>query len=260
MAGGMVHTTVDDEAQWAVGIARRIQVNAPNQRVGVIARSAPRRRFVDEAFAASGLAWHRWDDGVLDTDTARIVKALLSRLKVEELGASLDPIDYLRMAAGIDGIQDPSGREALADALDWCHDLLHQGVSADDVRSRIRIGDESTLITSPGVHLLTGHAGKGQQFDWVVVVGAEDGAIPDFRATTLHALAEEARVLAVMISRARHGVVLMSAHSVPAANSGVAYPKQPSRFWNQLGTANPLGPDEVNAWLDAADWGAIAAR
>ena len=260
VAGGMVHGTVGDEADWTVDFARKVLVKAPGQRIGVIARSASRRRFVDAALAASDLRWHRWDDGVLDTDTARVVKAMLSRLNVAELNAAPDPVEYLRMASGIDNVQDPSGREALADALAWCLDLLQQGVSVADVRGRIRIGDESTLITVAGVHLLTGHAGKGQQFDWVVVVGAEDGAIPDFRANTADELAEEARILAVMISRARHGVVIMNAESVPAASTGVPYGKNPSRFWKQLADSEPLGPAEIDKWLDAADWPAIAAR
>ena len=41
------------------------------------------------------------------------------------------------------------------------------------------MGDDTTLITVPGVHLLTGHIGKGQQFDWVIVIGAEEGCIPN---------------------------------------------------------------------------------
>ena len=36
---------------------------------------------------------------------------------------------------------------------------------------------------------LTGHIGKGQQFDWIVVVGAEEGSNTDFRAKDV---AEEA--------------------------------------------------------------------
>lgn len=260
MAGGMVHPTVEDEAAWAVEFAREVTTRAPGHRIGIIARSVPRRRFVDEAFAASDLPWHRWDDGVLDTDTARIVKAMLSRLDIRNLSAASDPVEYLRVAAGMDSIQDPSGREALADALAWCLDLHQMGVRPSDIRGRIRVGDQATLITVPGVHLLTGHVGKGQQFDWVVVIGAEDGAIPDFRAKTTEAVAEEARVLAVMISRARHGVVIMNAQSVPAASTGVSYQKDSTRFWRQMLKAHPLGPEEITAWIDSVDWVAASAR
>ena len=42
------------------------------------------------------------------------------------------------------------------------------------VEKRIQVSDTDSLITRGGVHLLTGHAGKGQQFDWMVVVGLEE--------------------------------------------------------------------------------------
>ena len=56
--------------------------------------------------------------------------------------------------------------------------------------------------------MLTGHKGKGQEFDWVFVVGLEAGHIPDFRSHTDEAQAEELRILHVMVSRARYGVVV----------------------------------------------------
>lgn len=37
------------------------------------------------------------------------------------------------------------------------------------VEKRIQVGDADSLITRGGLHLLTGHAGKGQQFDRMVV-------------------------------------------------------------------------------------------
>lgn len=122
------------------------------------------------------------------------------------------------------------------------------------------MGDNTTLITVPGVHLLTGHVGKGQQFDWVIVIGAEEGCIPDFRATTEDALAEEARVLSVMISRARHGAVVMRAQSVPAASSGVVYSKRESRFLASLRNSNPLDAGGIIEWFKITDWGVIASR
>ena len=56
-------------------------------------------------------------------------------------------------------------------------------------------------------HLLTAHKGKGQEFDWVVILGLEDGHVPDFRSSTLEEHEEELRVLHVMASRARYGLV-----------------------------------------------------
>jgi DNA helicase II / ATP-dependent DNA helicase PcrA len=259
LAAQVAFDTTEAEADWVVKCARFVLKAAPHHRIGIIARTGPRRRFVDAAVEASELPSFRWDDGVLDTDTARMLKALLSRLNIGAFRAATDPITHLRTAAGLDGIQDPSTREALGNALNWCCDLLHQGLDARAIKSRIRVGDESTLLSVPGVHLLTGHVGKGQQFDWVLIVGAEDGCIPDFRAKSQPALQEEARILSVMLSRARHGAVMTHARNVAAASTGAVWGKQPSRFWS---TVSPACRDSAAAvaWLKAAPWQEIAAR
>jgi DNA helicase-2/ATP-dependent DNA helicase PcrA len=250
----------ENEANWAVGFARYVLERAPRHRIGIIARTLSRRRFVDAALAATDLPFHRWDDGILDTDTAQIVAAMLARVDASLWQTSKDPFEYLRLAAGIDEVQDPSTREALVDAIGWCNDLLRDGVSAAEIRSRIRIGDDKTLLNASGVHLLTGHVGKGQQFDWVVVMGAEEGCIPDFRAATSDELAEEARVFGVMISRARHGVVILHSRQVQAA-SGVMYGKQSSSFLADLSdTEVCLTLADGVRWLKEADWQSIAAR
>lgn len=256
LAGGAAFNNVNEEAQFAVNFAQYVLGHAPLQRVAIIARTGPRRRFVDSLIESSGLEFHRWDDPVLDTDTAKAIKALLSRLDVAAFHAAPDAITYLREQAQFDAVQDPSSRTSLAGALGWCVDLLRDQCSPTEIRGRVRVGDEHTLLNVPGVHLLTGHVGKGQQFDWVVVVGTEEGCIPDFRSADV---AEESRILSVMISRARHGVVVTRSASVPT-NSGWAKPRKPSRFWSQLGTANLQDVSSVNAWLTSVDWQAVADK
>jgi DNA helicase-2/ATP-dependent DNA helicase PcrA len=64
----------------------------------------------------------------------------------------------------------------------------------------------------PGVHLLNAHIGKGQEFDWVMVMGMEDGVVPDFRATDERAQEEELRTLHVMLSRAKFGLAITAAN------------------------------------------------
>lgn len=259
LAGGLTFAEVNAEAQYAIDFARYVLGRAPNQRIGIIARTGPRRRFVDSLIESSGLEFHRWDDPVLDTDTAKAIKALLSRLDVAGFWASPDPLAYLRDQAHFDTVQDPSLRTNLGEALSWCLDLLRDRCSPAEIRGRIRVGDEHTLLSVAGVHLLTGHVGKGQQFDWVVVIGAEDGCIPDFRATSPTVLSEEARLLSVMISRARHGVVVSYAQRVPA-QSGRVFPKSPSRFWSTLTKGELVNSSGINGWLGNADWVAIAKR
>lgn len=247
------------EAQWALWLAGEILKRAPHHRVGLICRNAPRREVLDALAEHSGLPVFRWDDGVLDTETARLVKVALVRIKLDDLFAAPDPIEYLRRAAEIDTIPDVDTRRFLADALVWCLDKLRDGQTPAQIRDRIRVGDQETLLGAAGVHLLSGHVGKGQQFDWVVVVGAEDGVVPDFRSSTNEEIMEEARVLSVMISRARHGVAVT--HSVRITDKyGRTRIKEPSRFFQYLGTAGPTGHSGVSAFIDTAAWDAIAGR
>lgn len=259
LAGSVAHQTADAEAAWIVEVARALLARVPNQRIGVIARTGPRRRFVDEAFAQSDVPCFRWDDGVLDTDVAKLIKAMLTRFDLLKFGSATDKVAFLRSAVGIEAISDVDVLKGTVDALGWVHDLLSISVTPQEIRGRIKVGDSSTLITSSGVHLLSGHVGKGQQFDWVVVVGVEEDFIPFSMATTPGEISEEARVLSVMISRARHGVILSRANSVPT-NGGYPRARTASRFLGQIASGTPLGKEETLAWLNAVDWNAIAVR
>lgn len=248
------------EARWALWFARAVLEQAPSHRIGLICRNAPRREVLDALAEQAGLPVFRWDDGVLDTETARLIKTMLVRIRVDDLFAAADPLAYLRAAAEIDSVLDVDVRRYLADALVWCLDKLRDGLTPAQVRERIRVGDQETLLTAAGVHLLSGHVGKGQQFDWVVVVGAEDGVVPDFRSTgSNEQVNEEARVLSVMVSRARHGVVVTHASQV-ADRFGKIRTKQPSRFFHYLATSGPTGHAGVTAFVRDVDWVAIAAR
>lgn len=259
LAGSVAHQSAESEAEWIVKVARAILTRTPGQRIGVLARTAPRRRFVDAAFAVTDVAHYRWDDGVLDTDTAKLVKAMLARFDLVAYTAAPDKVAFLRDAVGFESITDVDIRKSMADALGWVQDLLSDAVKPDDIRGRIKIGDSSTLITSAGVHLLSGHVGKGQQFDWAIVVGLEEDFIPFSMATTPDETAEEARVLSVMISRARHGVILSRASSVPT-NGGYPRSRTPSRFLGSIAAASPLDAPGIVEWFRRADWDAIGRR
>ncbi|MCF6746266.1 ATP-dependent helicase [Blastococcus sp. KM273128] len=254
------HRTAEDEAGWVVKLAKAVLSRAPDQRIGVISRIGSRRRFADATFAAEdGMEVHRWDDGVLDTDTARRMKSVLAGMDAAAVLAADDSIEFMRDLAGFHEVQDPADRLALADALSWALDLLTQGETPAAVSNRIRIGNNSTLLTKPGVHLLSGHAGKGQQFDWVVVIGLEEGNVPFFEAKSEEALLEEARVLSVMMSRARHGLVLSHAAAVPAL-TGRIFTKEPSRFLTADLRATLNDANELVRWFEAAPWAEIAKR
>ena len=252
-------STTDIEAASVTRLVQRILDAAPNHRVGVISRIKSRLRFIDPAIEASGLSLYRWDDGVLDTDTARLVRALLRRLDAVELTSVTDKLTYLRDLAAFERVEEPDTRKALADALGWVLDRLNEGLTPTQVAARIRVGDQTTLLNAPGVHLLSGHVGKGQQFDWVVVVGAEDGNIPFFLAESDAEKREEVCILSVMLSRARHGAFVTYTRSVPTL-VGDPRDRALSPFWAALMASGARTGPAIKEWLDQADWDAIGNR
>lgn len=260
MAASIQFASSDAEAKWAVDVSKFVLNRAPHHRIGVLSNIGSRRRFADRAFAASGLPVHRWDDGVLDTDTARIMRKVLGAWSPGEFAGSADSVEYLRVVTGFDGIQDPNVRQGLTGAINWACDLLQAGESATSVRARIRIGDATTLLNVNGVHLLSAHVGKGQQFDWVIVLGLEQGSMPFFKAVTVEAIAEEARVLAVMMSRARHGLILTHATSVETL-AGRQRPQESSIFVSDVVKAQGvLTHADAVSWIKNADWEALGQR
>jgi DNA helicase II / ATP-dependent DNA helicase PcrA len=250
-----------DEADWAIGLARQVCAWAPRQRVAVIARTKTRRRFVDDLIASvTGMDCYRWDDPVLDTQTAPLLRQALHRATAAAYRQAPDRLAYLRDVAQAADVQDPDVRGLLVDALDWAADLLDEGASPAEVAARIKVGDGDTLLTRPGLHLLTAHVGKGQQFDWVIAIGLEEGILPDFRAKTAAQRAEEARVFSVMMSRARHGLVVSSARDVPDL-SGRSWQRDPSGLLRHLaGVAECRDANGLDAWLRSAHWAAIDAN
>ena len=234
---------------------------APQQRIGISARLKRRRQLVDEMIAASGLPYCIWDDGVLDKSIAQKIRSMLRGLSLSEFHSADDQLAFLRQAVAFDNEQDPDERTALSSAVDWCLDLLQKDLNPDTIQRRIQIGDNDSLITRAGVHLLTGHAGKGQQFDWMVVIGLEEDYLPSYQAIQAGdnsaMMGEEARTLAVMLSRARHGVLVTSSSVI----SGDFIPnKRQSRFLTDLLPAVICDRQQIHDWFTEADWKAIAER
>ena len=261
VAARLSFATAAEEAQTVLATAGQILIEAPGQRVAIIARTKLRRRFADTAAAvATDLASYRWDDPIFDTETAPLLRRALGRVTVQGFEHAKDETAYLHEAAQVGAVQDPDTREFLVDALAWAADLLRDGHTPEAITARVTVGDGDTLLTRPGVHLLTGHVGKGQQFDWVFIIGLEEGCLPDFRAKSPPELAEEMRVLSVMISRGRHGVVLSTAQQVPDRNGRIWW-RDPSQFLSPFdGLDECRDRSRLRQWLSSADWKAITNR
>ncbi len=263
-AGCLHFTDTKEEARYITQICAGIlsQERAPQQRIGIAARTKFRRRFVDDAIERSGLQYSLWDEGVLDSSIAQKIRIMLSQITLEDFRNADNPRELLRQLACLADEQDPDERTGHSNAIDWCFDLLQTGITPDQVKKRIQVGDADSLITRGGVHLLTGHAGKGQQFDWMVVVGLEEDNLPIYhavKANSAPALAEEARTLAVMLSRARHGVLVTSSGVVPDAYDPRRQ-KRKSRFLDNIAPVMMSDNSQIREWLTSVDWQAIAAK
>ncbi len=80
------------------------------------------------------------------------------------------------------------------------HDFLEQVALVESEYSQ----NEKTQKTKQGVHLMTLHQAKGLEFDYVFIVGLEEGTLPHSRALLdIHELEEERRLFYVGVTRAK---------------------------------------------------------
>ncbi|GAB2448767.1 hypothetical protein GCM10027062_32630 [Nocardioides hungaricus] len=193
--------------------------------VGVISRAGWRRQDIDDVFAGeSDFTVRRWDLALEDPRVVALIRETVASLS---RGATLEAAHD----AVLDAV-DPSDVDTLEQVDDAFVALGQtQASTARGALRSIRVADPKQAV-GPGVHLLNAHTGKGQQFDWVFVIGLEEGHLPGKRNSQGQALAEEQRVLLVMLSRARHGLVV----SRVRMNDGRygPYAATQSRWWKTL--------------------------
>lgn len=213
------------EAELLGRLAGTILGRNPEASIGIIVRAAWRREAIDSVFAETkDLPVRRWDLAIEDPAIVSLIQSTVATLP---LGASI--VDA-RLAV-LDTV-DPADVE-VRELVDNAFDTLEQSDAATAkaaVRS-IRTSDSKEAI-GPGVHLLNAHTGKGQQFDWVFVVGLEEGHLPGRRNSQGEALAEEQRVLLVMLSRARYGLVVTRTRMTDGMYG--PYQAKQSRWWPSL--------------------------
>lgn len=207
-----------------------LEENAPREiSIGVMTRMKPGGRrdvFLDRA-TALGLDVETWDHPLHRPEVVRLLRKHLDgvlatvadpRTQVEEL--------YLRCFGEVPA-ENASTLIDLRDAADELADLINEEELRELV-SRIRISSDVGMPVGPGVHLLTGHTGKGQGFDKVVILGFEEGQIPSFFVKNLPdsdpRVKEELALLHVMASRAKEELVFT------LCDSTNGYRQSPSRW------------------------------
>ncbi len=233
--------TTADEASAIAAISEQIVKADPTASVGVITRSGWRRGEIDKAFASMpDVPCRRWDLAIEDP-------AILNRLRAAVAGMPKG-ITFEDALGRVVATIDPSD----VDTVEQVEDAFEQLAAADagGVRAALqqfRLRQDDAPI-EPGVHLLNAHTGKGQQFDWVFIPGLEEGHLPDRRSSAGAALAEEERVLLVMLSRAKHGVVVTYVQTLTGMYG--PYPSKPSRWLGGLSATATMTWPQLEAHLD----------
>lgn len=230
------------EAELLTRLAGSILSQVPEASIGVIARAGWRRDDIDAAFAQEkAFPVRRWDLAIDDPGTASLIQSTVAALP---RGAS---IAEARLAV-LDAVDpaDVDTRELVDDSFNTLE--KSDATTARAAVRSIRLADTTQSI-GPGIHLLNAHTGKGQQFDWVFVVGVEEGHLPGKRNSQGAALAEEQRVLLVMLSRARHGVVVTRTRMANGMYG--PYQARQSRWWSGI-HAEFSSPEEIQAHLETS--------
>ncbi|MFT0848886.1 ATP-dependent helicase [Actinomycetaceae bacterium L2_0104] len=231
VGGGCSATLVledrEEEASVISDLTAKILSCDPEASVGIISRAAWRRKEIDQAFATeTRFPVRRWELAIEDPAVVALIQSTVATLpRGASLGdARIAVLDSLDPA-------DVDTREQIDDAFEVL-EQSNASTARAAVRS-IRVSDPKQNI-GPGVHLLNAHTGKGQQFDWVFVIGMEEGHLPGKRNSHGVALAEEERVLLVMLSRARQGLVVTRARMAKGMYG--PYAAKESRWWPLLRT------------------------
>lgn len=194
------------ESEWVSQTCESILRRCPTHRVGIITRTAFRAQSIKQTFESRGIEYIDWGDGLFGAKTVGVLQGVCDSLPDELPTKMSDCWSLIKQnAIAIQGA--PS--EELEDACGWLFNQLmqHGRSQLPDIKKRLNRQKGKTIVTNGGIHCLTGHAGKGQQFDWVFILGLEQGTLPFYKAISPEEVQEEARVLSVMISRAKIGVI-----------------------------------------------------
>ncbi|MCX4752430.1 UvrD-helicase domain-containing protein [Kitasatospora purpeofusca] len=223
----------DDEARALVPEIRQQLEAQPDLTIGVVARRTTRLNELITALDADGIAFQNWQ---LDTHQPEIV-GLLQRHVREATARQIAPEAQLQRLAELCQADLPVDAAEASDHLSGAIASLREQLDADmtvaQAVATCSAAQASEAPVTPGLHLLSGHAGKGQEFDVVYIVGLEEGQIPDFRSTTDALLAEELRVLHVMASRAKKRLVCTRVENRWCTETWYKA-EGPSRWWHLL--------------------------
>lgn len=199
----------EHEAEALLELIARIRCDE-SLSIGVVARRSARMNDLRRAAAARGVDFYDWGAPTHVLRVVDLLKKHVPQAQRQDINGQIDTLERL-CRESVD-LADAETLDEIAAACTALREAVDTGATFAEAVAQCRSAPDSDAPVSPGLHLLTGHVGKGQEFDWVVVIGLEDGHVPDFRNTFGEELQEELRVLHVMVSRARYGLVITSAN------------------------------------------------
>jgi len=183
--------------------------------VGIVSRRSSRLSQLRDHFQARGVPYEDW---TVPTHDAEVVELLYMNLEVslssaDNAGDQLAALRESCLSAAEPWDIDTRGE--IEGAIEELAQSISRGATLREAVQACRRLERIDGPVRAGIHLLNAHVGKGQEFDVVVVVGLEQGLVPDFRASDPDSLMEERRTLHVMLSRARQALVVTCAtHAV----------------------------------------------
>jgi DNA helicase-2/ATP-dependent DNA helicase PcrA len=231
------------EAAGIVALTDRLAAKHPNDRIGVICRAEYRRKPLERAYVEAMHPPQYWD---IALDTPRVVKLLKQHAKHVDASLSFEEQveELLRRVSQTLRKSDVDTLTEIQSACDQLNELGRSSEKLVDLMSRIRDAQDPSPI-QVGVHVLNAHVGKGQQFDWVIVKGLEEGHVPSVYSTTPEQIAEEQRVLLVMLSRACKGLFLTHANRT-TNQYGRVFRNGPSRWWAAMAAVCQPTPERIS--------------
>lgn len=229
------------EADGIVALTDHLAEKHPDDRIGVICRAAYRRGALDRAYERATHQPQFWD---IALDTPRVARLLKVHARhVDPSATFADQVAELEERACT--ALPPTEVDTLTEVHEACEQLGEYEDNESSVASLVnRIRDHQVVAAiAPGVHVLNAHVGKGQQFDWVVVMALEEGHVPSSYSKTAAAIVEDQRILLVMLSRARKGLFVTHAGS-NTNQYGRVFRNDSSRWWEQMAkAAKPMSQD-----------------
>lgn len=204
-----------DEALEVVKRAAAWLEQNPEQSVAIIARTKPRRQWVDAQVIENELDAEIWD---FPAHRPMIVALLIKHSIEASEGTEAEIVDdlYTRCSGDVDSA-DLDALDELEEVFESINELLKEMPLAEIIGG-IRLSSSPDSPVGPGLHLLNGHVGKGQEFGKVFIVGLEEAFLPHYAAIKSRDPAkinEELSVLHVMASRAQEELEVSFCDVVP---------------------------------------------